>query len=448
VVMLTTNWTAVSLLRFGREEYDQNGKLNHTFWARTIILTPCFLVGATAVYLFRGLIINYMEMPSWIVGLVVGSVLVITGRTYFDYILQAIHRIKAYAATQFVYTAASIVGLTLIWVGWFTQNYLTVIIIGLIANAVTLVILSLFLVPLKLLLPVETDRRMLREVFSFSYPIIIGNLSAYVVNWIDVVVIKYYFSISDVGGYQLAYNMFNLLTGLIGSTTVLMTPILVSFLTAKRGDLILRYSTRLVPQGALLWATIVGLGLSICQPFFTIVFSEAFGVSATYFQFLAIGLALTGFIYSYSGEITAYKLIKLGMMASVARAVVNLIGDLLLVPMMGPVGATLATTGGIAAAAILYLMICQHQLQEKLLWQLLLVLPTLLSLSVSRILPGPGAPFVAIFVTLASSYYLARTLHLFRYDDLALLDYVEIPTPLKKAIVWIYPLLTNEAKKR
>jgi O-antigen/teichoic acid export membrane protein len=289
---------------------------------------------------------------------------------------------------------------------------------------------------------------MLREVFSFSYPIIIGNLAAYMVNWMDVVVIKHYFSMSDVGGYQLAYTMFNLLAGLIGSTTVLMTPILVSFMAAKREDLVLRYSTRLVPQGVLLWATAIGLGLSVCPPFFPILFSEAFGVSATYFQFLAMGLAFGGLVHFYSGEITAYKLIKLGMMASVARAVVNLIGDLVLVPVSGPLGASLATTGGIAVAAIFYLMICQHQLQEKLLWQLILVLPTLLSLGVSRMLSGPGTPYLAMFATLASSYTLAKTFHLFRSDDLILLDYVQMPAPLKKIIVWIYPFLTDEAKKK
>ena len=55
VVMVTTNWTATSLLRFGREEYDQKGEFNHTFWARTIILTPCLFVGVAIVYLWRRL---------------------------------------------------------------------------------------------------------------------------------------------------------------------------------------------------------------------------------------------------------------------------------------------------------------------------------------------------------------------------------------------------------
>jgi O-antigen/teichoic acid export membrane protein len=445
VVMVTTNWTATSLLRFGREEYDQRGKLNHTFWARTIILTPFLCIGVAAACFYRDFIHGYMKMPSWTIGLVIGSVIIITGRNFLDYLLQAIHRMKTYASTQIIFVAVSIVGLTLIIVGFFPKTILTVIIIGLITNAITLTLLSIFLISLGVVLPVKTTKKMLREVFSFSYPLLIGNLAAYIVNWIDVIVIKHYFSMSDVGEYQLAYNMFNLLGGLVSSMTILITPILVSFLSAKREDLVLRYTTRLVPQGFLLWTAIIGIVLGICPPIFRIIFGKGFSISTPYFQFLATGLVIGGLIYFYSGVITAYKLIKLAMMASVTRGVVNLIGDVLLVPVMGPLGAALSTAGGIAIAAIFYLLICQYQLKERLLWQLILVLPAFLSLGVSQILSGLKMPIIATGVTLASGYYLAKKLYLFRSDDLNLLNYVQMPTSLKKAVAWVYPFLINKA---
>jgi O-antigen/teichoic acid export membrane protein len=448
VVMLTTNWTAASLIRFGREEYDKHGQLNHTFWARSILLIPCLLVGFIAVFLLREHISNYMNMPLWTVWLVMGSILLIALRSYLDHILQAIHRMKAYAAIQIAFTSTSIVGLALIFIGLFPRNYLMVIIVGLITNTMSLIFLFTILIPRNVIFPIKCNRRMTREVFFFSYPIIFGNLGAYIVNWIDVIVIKHYLSLSDVGGYQLAYNMFNLLVGLIGSTTILMTPILVSFLAVNREDLILRYSTRLIPQGVLLWTTIIGLGLGICPPLFNIFFGEGFSVSVPYFQFLAIGLAFNGLITFYSSEITAYKLIKLGMMASIARGFVNLMGDFILVPIMGPLGAAIATTGGIAMAAIFYLLICKHQLKEKLFWQLILILPALFSLMVSRLVSGWESPLLAIGVTLATSYYLARAFHLFRSDDLNLLDYIQMPISLKKAVARIYPFFVSDEKQR
>ncbi len=446
VAMVTTNWTATSLLRFGREEYDQQARVNHAFWARTIILAPCLLVGIVIIYFWRSIIAGYMKMPSWAIWLVIGSALVLTARTYLDYILQAIQRMKTYASTQIAFAVVSLAGLSLIYVGFFEKTYAAVIIVGLITNAITLILLSLFLIPLRVITPVKTDQKMLREVFSFSYPLMIGNLAAYIVNWIDVIVIKYYFSISEVGEYQLAYNIFNVLVGLLSSIAILITPILVSFLAAKREDLILRYTTRLVPQGFLLWTTMVGIVLSICPGIFQNVFGEVFSVSTIYFQFLAVGLALSGLIHFYSTEITAYKLIKLGMAAGVARGLVNLFGDILLVPKIGPLGAALSTTGGILVGGLGYLLVCQRQTNVRLLWQLILVLPALVSLGVSRIISVPGTNLLAMVATLASSYYLAKAFHLFRSDDLVLLNYIQMPAPLKKTITWLYPFLTKEAK--
>ena len=448
VVMVTTNWTATSVLRFGREEYDQQGKLNHTFWARTIILVPCLLVGVVAVYLSRDFINDYMKMPSWAVWLVIGSALILTARTYLDYILQAIHRMKAYAATQIIFAAVFIIGLTLIFVGVFAENYLTVIIIGLITNAVTIFFLSLFLVPFKLLLPVETDRRMLREVFSFSCPFVIGNLAAYVVNWIDVIVIKHYSSMPDLGGYQLAYQVFTFVIGLGMTITLLMAPILTSFMAHQREELIKRYASRLVPQGVLFWSVGIGIGLPFSEALFQLLFGKQFSVSAIYFQYLVLGAAFNSIVSFHSGILTAYKLTKYIVLVSFSTAFLNLSGDFLFVPQVGPVGAAFSTTAAIGVHSLLYLLISQKQLELKLIWQLILVSPVFLSFLTIRITSGQWAYFLAIGASLALGYYLAKTFHLFRSDDLILLDYVQMPASLKKIIIWIYPLLSDEAKKK
>jgi O-antigen/teichoic acid export membrane protein len=448
VVMVTTNWTATSLLRFGREEYDQQGKLNHTFWARTIILTPCLLVGIAMVYLWRSFINDYMKMPSWAVWLVIGSALILTARTYLDYILQAIHRMKTYAATQIVFVAVSIVGLILIFVGFFPKTYLTVIIVGLIANTITLVLISLFLIPLRALSPAKTDRRMVREVFSFSYPLWIGNLAAYVVSWIDVIVIKHYFSMPEVGEYQLAYQVFTFVIGLAMTFTLLMAPILTSFMAHQREEVIKRYASRLVPQGVLFWSVAIGIGLPISETLFQLLFGKQFSVSAIYFQYLVLGAAFNGIVSFHSGILTAYKLTKHIVLVSVSTALLNLSGDFLFVPHVGPVGAAVSTAAAIGVHSLLYLLICQKRLEMRLIWQLILVSPVFLSFLTIHITSGQWTYFLAIGASLALGYCLAKTFHLFRSDDLILLDYVQMPALLKKIIVWIYPFLTDEAKKK
>jgi O-antigen/teichoic acid export membrane protein len=439
--LFTSNWTMAAVLRFGREEYDQRGSLNHTFWARNFILLPCLSCGFALAYFFRSEITDYAAVPRWVVWLMMGSVLVVEAQTYADFILQASHRMRVYAVSRTLRSVLSIVGLTMIYFGLFRQTYLTVIVVGLCTGAASVLFLILTFIPGRMLLPVRTDRRMLSEVFRFSYPFILGNTAAYVVSWIDLAFIKYYYAIADVGRYQLAYNIFALCDGIVGMAHVLMAPVLISFMAAQRENLIIHYGTRLVPQGVLLWSVLVGVGMSFSPVFFHILFGKEFFISAMYFQFLACGLAFSGFLYFYAGVITAHKLTKLDMVVSVMRAALNVTGNLLLVPALGPVGAAVANTAAIGVAALLYLVICQPRLKVGLLWQMVLAMPVFLSLMVNCLVSGWVSPVLAIGVTLSGGFVLAKVFHVFRSEDLSILDYVQMPFALKRAIAGVYSLV-------
>ena len=136
-------------------------------------------------------------------------------------------------------------------------------------------------------------------------------------------------------------------SGTLGSVTMLMTPMLISFLAIDRSDLIGHYCGRLVPQGMLLVATAAGVAMGFFPLLFQVVYGGNFAVSGVYFQYLAFGLALSGPLHFNSGVMAAYKLVKLNMLICIVRAVVNLGGDFLLVPRIGPVGAALANTARI-----------------------------------------------------------------------------------------------------
>jgi Na+-driven multidrug efflux pump len=140
----------------------------------------------------------------------------------------------------------------------------------------------------------------------------------------------------------------------------------------------------------------------------------------------------------------AYKLIKQSVAVNILMALLNLFGDLLLIPILGAVGAAISTSVAVGASALLNLLICQNRLKTNLCWQLSLVLPAFLSLGVGRLVSSQWAPFLAIGTTLVTGYYLARILHTFQPEDLLFLDYIKMPGSLKKAIVWMYPFLVSK----
>jgi O-antigen/teichoic acid export membrane protein len=445
-LMVGVNWTAGSVLRFGREEFELKGKMNHTFWARNAMMVPCLLVWLAVVLLFKDTISQYIGMPPWAVGLLTGSVFLGALNNYLIYILQAIRRLKAYAAAQVIGSATAAGGLILIFLKVLRTDFLTVIILGIVSLMVTIMITCIFWVPRNVLLPIKTDRKTLWEIFQFSYPVILASLSGYIVNWVDVVMIKRYLTVSDVGGYQVAYQTFLFALSLILVVSTLTTPILISFLTHAREDLILRYSVRIAPQGFLIWSVAVGIGLAISPLAFRIVFGNQFMTSIFYFQFLAMGLALNAIPIFFNGILMAYKMIKYSMAINILMALLNLVGDLLLIPVLGAVGAAISTSLAIGVSAFLHLLICQKRLKTNLSWQLSLILPAFLSLDVSQLISSQLAPFLAIGTTLIAGYYLGKKFYIFQQEDLLFLDYIRMPESLKRMIIWLYPFLVTKSR--
>ncbi len=439
--LFISTWSVASVLRFGRQEYDRSGKINQTFWARNIILTPCLFFGILVILVLNDPICEYIGMPRWAIVLLIASVLLSMFYNYMEYILQAVHQMKAFAAFQLMGSISSIVGLSFLFFKFFHRSYLTVITVSILSGVATVFIAACFWVPLRMLLPIKCDRQSLRDIFSFSYPLLLGSLSSFIVTWVDVLVINNYYARSVAGGYQIAYQVFTFVIGLAMTITVLVAPILTSFIAYQREELIKRYASRLVPQGVLFWSIVIGIGLAISEPVFRLLFGKQFSVSAIYFQYLVLGAALNSIVSFHSGILTAYKLTKYIVLVSFCTALLNLSGDLLFVRQIGPVGAALSTTAAIGVHSLLYLLICKKQLGMKLVWELILVSPVFLSFGVIRIISGPWAYALAIGINLASGYYLAKAFHLFRSEDIDLLDYIEMPALVRKSIAWVYLFL-------
>ena len=446
--IISVDWTAGSVLRFGREEFELGGRMNQTFWARTAIMVPCLFLWLIFVVLFKDALCPYLGIPFWALGLLIGSVFVKAVHNYLVYILQAIRKMQAYAAVQVIGSVTAVVGITLIFFKVFPRNFLAVIILGIISLMVTIIITCIFWVPVDVLLPIKIHRTTLREIFGFSYPVILASASGYIVNWVDVIVINQYLTISHVGGYQVAYQVFTFTMTIIMTLNTLISPVLISFFANGREDLILRYAVRFVPQVSLVWSVVSGIGLAICPLVFPLVFGSQFGFSALYFQFLALGLALNASSVLCTGIIMTYKLIKLSMIVNVVMALLNLLGDLVLIPILGAVGAATSTSLAIGISALLNLLICQRRLKTNLCWQLSLTLPAFLSLGMSRLVPSHGISLLAVGTTLVAGYSVAKALHIFQHADLLFLNYVKMPALLRKAIVWFYPFLVSENQYR
>lgn len=439
--LASVSWSLAAVLRFGREEFARTGKLNRTFWARNALALPMLALLGTISLVFQRPIAGYMQVPLWVVWLLVAQVATRAVTTSLQYILQATQRMRSLALVQVFGQLANLVGLALIFGGWLDRSYLAVVSMG-IAMSLLSAVLMIWLLPRRLLGPVSWDRPLTREVFGFSYPIVLGSLSAYIEGWVDVIVIHHYFPLAEVGGYRLAYRVMTFAQALSLSVVTISTPILIVFLADRREDLIRRYALRMVAQGTLAWSVVVALGMAVAPLAFHLAFGGQFLSSATYLELLALGLAMNILTSFYSGVLMTYKLIKLAILANGVMALINLGGDLALVPLIGPSGAALSTSLGFAAAAVLYLFFVQRRLGIDLMWQAALVLPALVVLALRGLL-GPQAILLPAVAALIAGYGLARRLRLFQAEDLPILDKVRMPALVRRGMTQAVTFLSR-----
>ena len=114
VFLFGVNWTSASVMRYGREEYVKEHKINKIFWGRNLIVLPSLIILFGGLILFKNRILNYIGMPQsgmWFLFLYIAG---ITLLNYVQYIQQAVGQLRLYALSNIAEKLLSAIGLLII----------------------------------------------------------------------------------------------------------------------------------------------------------------------------------------------------------------------------------------------------------------------------------------------------------------------------------------------
>lgn len=442
ITLFGITWTSASVVRYGSEEFLKEKKLSKVFWARNIILFPCLLIFLVGTYVLRDRVMSYIGIGMQSFWFLMLYILSITFLDYLRYIQQAIGQFKMYASTIFLERLMTIVGLCGIVVGIFPKHILTVIGSYIVADILVVVIFLCFL-KWGYFFPIEFNREYIKKIFFFSYPIIAGSVSSYIVNWIDIIVIKKYMDISQVGIYSLSYRGMSVLQTIIISTITLLNPLIIGFFVEKREDLIVKFIKKIIPQGLLLWAYFLSLMIFLSFYLIPKIFGQNFFGSIMPFSILMIGLTLNFLSCFYSPILTTYELIKQSMGVNVLMALINLAGDFVLVPKIGINGAAVATSFSYSFGAIFSFYIANKRLQLKEWKQLLSVMPIFFSMFM-LLFPNSVWVRTVVFIGITiGTLIFAKTFRVFSHDDVEMFKKINMPAFLYNLINKIYNVILS-----
>jgi O-antigen/teichoic acid export membrane protein len=192
--------------------------------------------------------------------------------------------------------------------------------------------------------PVLLDREHLRRLLTFSVPLIAFASSNFIIRWCDVVIVKLYEGLDEVGQYALAYQGYSALQQLTVTAIVVFTPLIVSLKLKGQLEVVGRYFTRAVAHASAISALVLGLAAAPAHLSISAIFGSGFSGTADPFVLLLVALQMASVASLLASVLLAIESTGTLGRAAAIGVLLNVAMGLALVPAIGLSGVALATT--------------------------------------------------------------------------------------------------------
>ncbi|MFA6186035.1 MAG: polysaccharide biosynthesis C-terminal domain-containing protein [Phycisphaerae bacterium] len=360
-LFLTSSRTAVIV--YANQERAETGLIGKTFsvqfaflMAGVIAFVIIFIVFQRYLRMFAGVTLEELILLG----------LAFLGWTIKDFIVTiffALNKRLQSALAEIAFGCIALSALTVFYL--FDVISLKSVFISYFIASIGAVVIGLKFIDIKLLCPFGIDREHFRQIFTFSMWTLFGVMSAYLINWGGLAVMRKFTSFAETGTYNLAFKFFKGFMAL----TYIIPAYFLPHISETIGNIesIKSYLYHKRPRILLLGAA--GLAVAyFATPFvLRLFYKEKFVDCTPAIRILLIGAA--AFLYSsfFATLFTASKEYKFIQAAGVSQVVVNMILNFALIPSIGMYGAAIATSASFIYLAIISELFFRWKLQKKLL---------------------------------------------------------------------------------
>lgn len=324
---------------FSNQEFVERGKINKSFSAQLVITAVTTVLFLVITVVFNNYIAKFTDGAR--------SDLFFICLAYFGLVIKYItSRIflaqnKRDKESQFslVYGFLNIASIIVLYLlgritigSLFTAYFLT-----------SVLSLAIFIrhIDFKILFPFVFDRGHFKKMFDFTKWLIFGAASLYLINWGDNFVLRYYVSISDIGVYNLGYQIFKGFMGLLLIIGSYYLPVLSQKINELRTIRTFLFSIR--PKIILAGLALTAVFIIILPYLFNLVYSHSYDDAIVVIKILAIGMILELYNVFYATLFTATKNYKFTQITNVIHVTINILLNLVFVPKYGIIGAAIGT---------------------------------------------------------------------------------------------------------
>lgn len=349
------SWSSSTILYYGSKEKDENGTMNKTFWARNIIIFFSLVVVSILFILFRDIINQY-------IGVRVSYLLLfwLYANVIEDYLSQYFLAIKKQTYSVLLSIISKAICLALILV--LPLSVETLIKINIISRMVT--ILFVFGIDKNDIKNFEFNKEWFIEILRFSLWQLFGFSGLYLINFGDTIVIKHFMDIENVGIYNAAYKIFNIIAGFSFIISNFYVSSVSSYFSNNdyKGIKKIYYEDRIVifVLSMLLHLLVIIFSKNIILILYNESYIEASNVLkilvfGSIFRYLAVFYTL---YYNINGK---YKTLQ---NLNIVRAILNFGLDIIMIKIFGILGPAIATSISIIATFIFSFWYCEKNITK------------------------------------------------------------------------------------
>ena len=340
------SWLERAVLRYGKEEFLQENHFRKTTGNLVVIVIISLFVTVITFYIFQEPIFAFLEIQYQYAFLIICFGLLLA--TVRAFVLEALKVVRLIKIQSFLLRVANkmfiLCGMLVLAFVFFKLNVITVIAVFLLTDFF-IILFALAFLKWRYFFPLRFDIALLKKILLYCLPLLFTSWSGYVINWVDTYVIKYFMTLEDVGIYQAAYKILSTLTSFWGvGLLTITTPIILVFKSkAEINKITNLYLKRLVPHICYFTLLAVAPIILFSDIGFNLIYGAEFTDSVIPFKILFTSQCFTVIAYSLMAIITSYDLTGMMFIVGTSVGIVNIIADIILVPLLGINGAAIAS---------------------------------------------------------------------------------------------------------
>lgn len=376
VAQVLINWTAISVVRFGTEEFVETEKIARAFWLRFFIFVPNVLIVLLAAKFWFPPLADWLKLSAETFWLVILHFSATALWVHVQMGFQAAKLPRMQGILLMFERLLIFAGiLLLIFYGKLTPFS------ALICYAVApflMITVGIFFLRRFIFARFSIDLQFVKKIATYSLPLIpfafIGYFST---GYVDAIFISKYLSTRDLGIYSVAVQISGIALQLPTLANSLLIPFFVTVLKENSTTKLNSYFKTVLPSLTLVWGILCTLMAFAGAFLIPLIFGSKFAESVTPFWIL-----MTASIFAvpvacgYSALVHARSVTYIAAITALLSAVVNISLNFLLIPQFGMEGCAWATFITYFISVLAFVILLNRKTQMSVSWIFIAFMPT------------------------------------------------------------------------